>query len=252
MFQADGEILTSLKKAQEYVDVIIVGKKLDGFECFEFSNEEEASLGLLKLWEEGKVDEIVRGQVDDLKMVEKFKQWKGIDPKEKRVDVALLETVTGWQFFITGVSNSDAQDYGAKEKLALGAVNFLKTYFPQISIKVAVMATCKPESYGKDLTMSQTYDEAEKLVAKLQGVGIEARNVHIEIEKAKDWGATLLVPARGTIGNQIFRGVVYLGGGKNYLTPTYFPSGGIYEDASRNEKDWFNHLVFASYLAIIH
>lgn len=248
LFQTDPEILESLNRAKEYVNIVVVGNKIVGFECIE-TNAEEGGFKLLELWEQGKVDQIVRGQVDDLGMVDKFKQWKGIEPAEKRVDVGLLETVTGWQFFMTAASNPDAQDYQDKERLTMGTIEFIKKYFPQTKIKVAVMATCRPGSVGRDPVMTQTYEEAEQLVKKLESMGIEAKNVHIEVEKAVEWGATLLVPARGAIGNQIFRGVLYLGNGKNYITPTYFPGKGIYEDNSRNEKDWFPHLIFASYLA---
>ena len=78
---------------------------------------------------------------------------------------------------------------------------------------------------------------------------INTRNVNIEIEEAKKWGANLVLPARGMIGNQIFRTILYLGGGKNYFCPTIFSGKGVYADNSRNEKDWFYHLIFAQYLA---
>jgi predicted methyltransferase MtxX (methanogen marker protein 4) len=93
--------------------------------------------------------------------------------------------------------------------------------------------------------MSKTYDEAEALVKHLQEKGYEAKNVHIELENAITW-ANILVPANGTIGNQIFRTLVYFGCGQMLCVPTLFADGKIYEDDSRNEKDFYPHLVSAA------
>jgi len=41
---------------------------------------------------------------------------------------------------------------------------------------------------------------------------------------------------------------MFFGNGKNKLTPTIF-SKGSYEDNSRNEVDWYPHILFACALA---
>jgi predicted methyltransferase MtxX (methanogen marker protein 4) len=87
------------------------------------------------------------------------------------------------------------------------------------------------------------------VVKHLTEKGIEAKNVHIELELAKEWGANVLLPARGTIGNQIFRAMYYLGRGKVILCPTILTKEHIYEDDSRNERDFYTHLIFAQALA---
>ena len=107
------------------------------------------------------------------------------------------------------------------------------------------MATCRPGSYGRDPVMSKSYDEAEAVVKHLTDKDVEAKNVHIEIENAVQW-ANVIMAANGTIGNQIFRAILYLGGGQNLACPTVFPGYGQYEDDSRNEQDWYPHIVAAA------
>ena len=239
------EIVDSIKKGQEEVDVLVLGKKIDGVECIEMEDEKEIGIKLVQMFKNGEIDQFVRGQVDDLWLVEEFKKQFDIDPGERRVAAALMQSPQGHEFFLTAASNPDAQDLADKRRITEGAIWFMKEYF-KIKPKVAVMATCRPGSYGKDPVMSQTYDEAEELVKILTEQGIEAKNVHIELEKAIEWGANLIVPARGITGNQIFRAIYYLCGGKIFCCPTIFTGKAIYEDDSRNETDWYPHLVAAA------
>jgi len=241
------EIIESLKRAKEYVEVISVGKKIEGFECIPLKSDEEIGRKMVQMLKNGQIDQFVRGQIDDFGCVEEFKKEYGIDPEEKRLDLALLEDPKGHQFFLTMASNPDGQDLQDKLRFVDGITEWLSKEF-KIKPKVAVMACCRPESYGKDPVMTQTYDEAEAVVKHLEEKGIEAKNVNVEIEKAIEWGANLILPARGTIGNQIFRVLYYLCGGKNLASPTLFKKDTQYigyEDNSRNETDWFPHLIFA-------
>jgi len=96
------------------------------------------------------------------------------------------------------IAQTEASEFDRRELLSF-AKKFLQTSFNSVIFgafieyvdlftKVAVMATCRHSSYGKDSVMSQTYDEAETVVKHLTAEGIEAKNVHIEIEAAKEWG----------------------------------------------------------------
>lgn len=249
----DDEILSSLKKAKGLVDVVIYGEELDGFECVAMEPEDkdaENVLGnnigrqIVKDYKAGKIDQFVRGQVDDLSVVEEFKKQFDIPAEEKRAGFGLMQDAHGREIFLTMASNPDGQNLAAKIQIIDPVADWVKNEFGE-EPKIAVMATCRPDTYGKDSVMSKSYDEAEELVKHLQDQGYEAKNVHIEVEKAITW-ANILVPANGTIGNQIFRALLYLGNGKSLATPSLFPGKGIYEDDSRNEKDWYPHLVAAS------
>lgn len=248
IIRTDKEIIDSLKKAKEYVDVVIYGKKIPGFECVEMDSEDAKGTNIgrkiVQDFKAGKIDQFVRGQVDDFGVVDEYKKQFNINPKERRVGFGLMQDAYGREFFIGLVSNPEGQNLADKIRITDVIVKWMKNEFG-VEPKVAVMATCRPGSYGKDTVMSKSYDEAEALVKHLKDQGYEAKNVHIEIENAITW-ANLIIASNGTIGNQIFRAVVYLGKGKGLAAPTIFPDIGMYEDDSRNEKDWYSHLIAAS------
>lgn len=246
VFDLTPEIVKSLEKSKEIADVVIYGKEIPGFECVVMSGDKEIGERMVLDYQTRKIDQFVRGQIDDFGMVEQFKKSFNIDPSERRVDTALVAAPNGYEFFLIGGSNPDCQNLEEKKRHTDGVLWYLQEYFPGVKPKVAVMATCRPGSYGKDPVMSGTFDEAEAMVKYLNKKNIEAKNVHIEIEKAMEWGANVVLAARGAIGNQIFRVLYYLCKGKIYCCPTIFPSKGIYEDNSRNETDWYPHFVVAA------
>lgn len=94
--------------------------------------------------------------------------------------------------------------------------------------------------------MRLRFDEAEAVVKHLTDKGVEAKNIHIELQSAIPWGANVIMASNGTIGNQIFRSIVFLGNGANLASPTIFPGVGQYEDNFRNEEDWYSHIVAAA------
>lgn len=244
------EILNSLKKANDVADVVIYSNhEIPGFETEVFSSDDEIGRALVTDYKSGKIDQFVRGQVDDFGTVDEFKRQFGVPVEEKRIGIALLEDARGNQFFLTMASNPEGQNLEDKIRIVDGTVTWMKEEFG-MEPRVAVMATCRPGSVGKDPVMTKSYKEAEKVVEFLKNKNIEARNIHIELQSAVPW-ANVIMAANGTIGNQIFRALVLLGGGKNIITPTFFPGKGIYEDNSRNETDWYSHIVFACALANI-
>ncbi len=68
--------------------------------------------------------------------------------------------------------------------------------------------------------------------------------VYIELETAIKKKCNLIIPSLGLVGNAILRALVYYGGWKLISCP-YLDLGVIYEDGSRNEKNWFWHIVHA-------
>jgi len=242
------EILESIKKAEDVADVVIYSNhEIPGFETRVFSSDEEIGRAMVSDYKNGEIGQFVRGQVDDFGVVDEFKRQFDIPEEEKRIDLALLEDFYKRQFFLVMTSNPEGQTLEDKIRIIDGATTWMKEEF-NYDPKVAVMATCRPGSVGKDPVMTKSYEEAEKVVEFLEKKGVEARNIHIELQSALPW-ANVVMASNGTIGNQIFRALVLLGGGKNLITPTIFPGKGVYEDNSRNETDWYFHIVFACALA---
>lgn len=242
------EILESIKRAKDVADITIYSNhEIPGFETKIFGTDEEIGRALVADYKNGVIDQFVRGQVDDFGVVDEFKRQFNIDPQEKRIDLGLVEDVRGNQFFLCLASNPEGQTLEDKIRIVDGVTTWMEKEF-NMEPKVAVMATCRPGSVGKDPVMTKSYEDAEKIVEFLKEKNIEAKNIHIELQSAVPW-ANVVAASNGTIGNQIFRALVFLGGGKNIITPTFFPGKGIYEDNSRNEIDWYNHIVFACALA---
>ncbi|MDD5567322.1 MAG: hypothetical protein PHH01_03960 [Patescibacteria group bacterium] len=238
-------IRASLEKAKAIADIIVYGDPQFGFDGVKNDNQEEVGRQMVRDFKAGKLDQFVRGQVDDFGTVDEYKKQFGVLPEMKRLGFGLMRDAHNHEFWMILVSNPEGQTLEDKIRYIDGATNWLTETFPEFKPKVAVMATCRPGSYGRDPVMSKSYDEAEAVVKHLTEKGIEAKNVHIEIENAVTW-ANIIMASNGTIGNQIFRAVMYLGGGKNLACPTVFPGYGQYEDDSRNEEDWYPHIVAAA------
>lgn len=236
------EILDSLKRTNKFADVVIYSDHaIKGFETNVFKTESEIGKALVNDLKEGEIDQFVRGQIDDFNLVDEFKRQFKVPEFEKRIGFGLLEDVKGRQFFLAIVSNPEGQTLKDKIRIMDGITNWLKKEF-KMKPKVAVMATCRPGSVGKDLNMTRSYKDAESVVKFLKKKGIEAKNIHIELQSALPW-ANLIMAANGTIGNQIFRALVLLGGGKMYFVPSFFKNGATYEDNSRNEQDYYYHIL---------
>ncbi|MDP3964831.1 MAG: hypothetical protein Q8Q20_04230, partial [bacterium] len=221
IFRWSDQIRESLQHSQEIADVVIYGDPRYDFDGVPVTNEEQIGRLMVQDFKAGKIDQFVRGQVDDFVTVEEYKKLFGVPKDQKRLALSLMRDARGREFFLVLASNPEGQNLEEKIWYIDGVTSWLKGIWPELIPKVAVMATCRPGSYGKDPLMSKSFDEAEAVVKHLTEKGIEAKNVHIELENAAIW-ANLIMAANGTTGNQIFRALVYLGGGKNYSTPTIF------------------------------
>lgn len=248
ILQESDEIMESLKRTQEFADIVVYSDhQVRELETKVLTNEDEIIETLIQDYKQGKIDQFVRGQVDDFKTEQKFKEYFSVPEKEKRLSFAIIEDVHNNQFVLSVASNPEGQNYKDKERILDGVTKWMQGEV-NMTPKVAVMATCRPQSVGKDPVMTQSYEDAENLVKFLSDKGIEAQNIHIELQKAVPW-ANVIAASNGAIGNQIFRALVLLGGGKSYFVPSYFSSGYSYEENSRNERDYYYHIMFACSLA---
>jgi len=89
--------------------------------------------------------------------------------------------------------------------------------------------------------LNKTYRQAQKVVAYFKKRGFEAKNYAIELGTAVEEGCNIIVPPCGMVGNQIFRALCRIGGGKVLIASRYgLPH--VYEDNSRTEKDFEFHI----------
>ncbi len=237
-------IRSSLERAKSVAEIFVYGSPQFGFEGVKDNNQEAVGRQMVRDLKSGKIDQFVRGQVDDFGTVDEFKKLFNIPIGAKRILPCMMQDAYRREFWCLLVSNPEGQSFAEKIWYLNEATHWFKQTFSQFVPKIGIMATCRPGSVGRNPAMTKSFEEAEAVVKHLTGEGINARNFHIELENAIQW-ANVILPSNGTIGNQIFRTLVYLGNGRLLASPTIFPNYGIYEDDSRNEQDWYPHIVAA-------
>lgn len=243
------EILKSLVKSKKYAQIILVGpseiNKIMGFQKI-ISEEPEKELAKILFNEE--VDGIVRGTIDDFKTFEAYSALIGDDKSKEMTGVGLLEDYHGRQFFVSSGSNPSGWTVEEKIKDCAGIIGFMEAELG-IKPKIGLITGIRHETYarkkeikkGVQAILNQTYEDAEFIINYFGKKGIEAKNYTIEIETALADECNIIVPPNGMVGNQIFRTLVFLGGGK-LLTGTRGNLPHPYENNSRSETDFESHI----------
>ena len=89
--------------------------------------------------------------------------------------------------------------------------------------------------------LNKNYEDAQEIVDYFKQKGIQIKNYAIELNSAVEDGCNIIVPPNGMVGNQIFRALCLIGGGK-ILTCSRANIPHPYEDNSRCEKDFEPHI----------
>jgi predicted methyltransferase MtxX (methanogen marker protein 4) len=243
------EVLKSLIKSKKYAQIVLVGpstiKNIRGFKKI-ISEEPEKELAKILFNKE--VEGIVRGTIDDFKTFEAYRALIGKDKTNEMIELALLEDFYGRQFFLSQGSNPLGWTREEKIKDCEGIIKFMKTEL-KIKPKIGCITGVRHETYqrkkkireGVEGILNQTYEDANFVVDYFRKRGIEAKNYAIEIETALKDGCNIIVPPNGMVGNQIFRTLVLIGGGK-LLSCSRVNLPDPYEDNSRSETDFEPHI----------
>lgn len=252
LLKKDDEIIQSLNKAKEFADIVIVGPKelqeVEGFECVLVDNPEEK---LAKMLYQGEVDGIVRGTIDDFKTFEAYQKLVGEERTKDMKELGILEDAFSRQFFVSEASNPGG--WTKKEKIhnVEGIIEFMKEL--GMEPKIGTIAGTRHDTYErkKDIKegivgiLNKTYEDAEQVVKYFKDKGYQAKNYAIELNGAVEDGCNIIVPPNGMVGNQWFRALCLIGGGKLLIgSRANLPH--VYEDNSRNEKDFEYHIKWAA------
>ncbi|OGL67599.1 hypothetical protein A3B21_03230 [Candidatus Uhrbacteria bacterium RIFCSPLOWO2_01_FULL_47_24] len=246
------ETVESLKRASEYADLVVVGAKVDGFENIAEANDDEASRIIIRLLKEGKVDGIVRGQVKDSFTLDEFHRQFGKEPlpSNRKVCPGILQKD---QYCFVASTSSIYQGHTLEDKKY--EIDRLIRYMEEdigMIPKIGVMSSLRPTSkVGKYPLLDDIAAINTQLAEYLRGRGYDTKEYYFEYETAVWDGATLIVPSMGLVGNAWFKALLYLGGW-NCLACPYLDLGVVYEDGTRNEKDFFWHIVHAVAMANSH
>jgi len=243
------EVLKSLTKSKKYASIILVGPKeirqVKGFEKVISENPEQK---LAEMLFNREVEGIVRGTIDDFKTFEAYESLIGKAKAKKMSILGLMEDFYGRQFFLSEGSNPYGWTKEEKIKACESIIEFMKKEMG-IKPKIGFITGVRHETYKRKKNikkwpqsyLNQTYKDAEECVKYFKKKKIQAKNYAIEIETALKEGCNIIVPPNGMVGNQIFRTLVLIGGGK-ILTGSRINLPHCYEDNSRSETDFEPHI----------
>lgn len=247
--EPDKEIIKSLERSQKYAQIILVGPEaIKGVKGFEKIISQEPERKIAELLVAGEFEGIVRGTIDDFKTVEAYEALVGKEKMRDMAEFGLLEDAYGRQFFISEASNPKSWTREAKMDSCEKTVNFMINELG-VKPKIGFLTGVRHDTYQrrKDSQewpikyLNETYEDAEYGVNYYKNKGIEAKNYAIELNAAVEDGCNIIVPPNGMAGNQIFRSLCLIGGGK-ILTAVRGNLPHVYEDNSRNEKDFEHHV----------
>ena len=244
----DKEVLNSLIRSKKYAQIVLVGpKEIKGIKGFEKIISETPEQKLAEMLACRKVDGIIRGTIDDFKTYEAYQALVGKEKTERKIDLSLMEDAKGRQFFISDASNPEGWTKEEKIKSCKRIIEFMKGI--KIKPKIGCITGVRHETYKRRKNikkwpmsyLNQTYKDAEEVVKYFKKRAILAKNYAIELNAAMDDGCNIIVPPNGMVGNQMFRAVGLIGGGKCVICARIgLPH--FYEDNSRNEKDFSYHV----------
>jgi len=239
------ETVSSLKKASEFADLVVVGAKIEGFENIIEENDDKASEILINLLKEEKVEGIVRGQVKDSYTLDVFfkKFNKEPIPSNRKVAAAVLQK-GDYNFVVSGCSVYQGMTLEDKIYETERLIKYMRDDLG-IDPKIAVMGILRPSSkHGKFEMLDDISGISEKFYEYLISKGYEAKQYYMEYETAVWDKCNLIVPSVGFVGNSWYKSLLYLGGWES-LSCAYLDMGVVYEDGSRNETDYFWHIIHA-------
>ncbi len=239
------ETLQSLKKTSAYADLVVVGAKVAGFENIVETDQDKASAILIDLLKAKKVDAIVRGQVKDSTTLDIFFEKFGMTPipSNRKVFIGILHKKP-YTFFVSSCSIYQGMTLEDKIFEIEKIISHMREDFG-IEPKIGIMSSLRPSSkVGKYPALDEVARLNTALCVYLQKKGYDGKEYYFEYETAVWEGCNLIVPSMGLVGNAWLKALLYLGGWE-LIAANYLDLGVVYEDGTRNEKDFFWHIVHA-------
>lgn len=219
--QPNAEIIKGLREAKKIVDLVVVGKRIPGFECIELSEPQQIAEKQIELADKHYVDAVVRGQIHPRFIFLPLFQRMGMESSyfsgEKQESVCVFENKKTKRFFVLATAEL-GQGYNLEQKKfeAMAMVKFLKQYGITPYVGVMAMRRGRPKNakpikgFKQHSIIDQTYDYAEELLEYLKKNGIKSDFFNIEYETAINAGVNIIIPPLGAIGNAFARSLVFL------------------------------------------
>jgi putative methanogen marker protein 4 len=190
----------------------------------------------------GKLDAAVRGDLDSNRAMAAVRQVFGVS---KVLRAAFLEPEGGRMFLLAPVGIDEG--WTVEEKLELARLGHGALVRLGIRPVVGIMSGGRSSDRGRMKEIDRTIDDAQEVVAALNGEGIAARDVQILIEDAARECDMLIAPD-GISGNLVFRTLHFLGKGKAMGAPV-LNIDRVYIDTSRAKEDYLDSIALAAAFA---
>lgn len=243
------EVVESLERGKNYADLIIVGCEIPGFDCIPTKDDDAASVKLISMLKNKEVDGIVRGQLKDSGTLAEFYKQFDREPIPSNKKIGLIIMKKDDYIFAVG-TGSVYNGHTIEDKIdeADQIIEYMETVLG-IKPKIAVGGILRPSSVRNKYQMLDDITENSRLLAEyLTRKGYEAKEYYMEYETAVWEKNNLILPSHGIVGNSWVKALIYLGGWKVLCCP-YLGLGVVYEDGSRNERDWTPHIIHAVAMA---
>jgi len=241
----DPEIVDDLLACTDLADLVLVMPTIENrvpdFDCV-FS--EDPCKKLAEMLVGGVVDGVIRGTIDDQRTVDAYVKLTGETPGP---EVSLLRMPNGEEFLLSPVSNVDGWSKESRLDSAISMADFARSF--GVKPFCGISSGMRSETYGRrknrpeahHQSLSRTFEDANWIVDQLQSRSIPAKNIEVDINTAIIGGVNVVVPVNGMVGNQIARIILQCGGDILAVPRTGFSRP--YEDNSRSEKKFRNHLL---------
>lgn len=237
IWNADANLIASLRSAAEYADLLVVGDP--GCECpLDFIASKEPWNDLAGLLAEGDIDGAVRGNLPAGRTMRAVSDMFKIRVRR----LALIE-LSGWAFLLGPVGIDEGESFADRLQLLLGASKFLQGM--GISPKVSVLSGGRMEDRGRCERVDRSLAEGELIVSQAREAGIEARHKGILIESC--WGDDVVIAPEGVSGNLVFRTLLLLCKAQSYGAPVLMDK--IFIDSSRARGGFDGPVMLASALS---
>jgi predicted methyltransferase MtxX (methanogen marker protein 4) len=203
---------------------------------------EDASRALVEMLREGIVDAAVRGNLSSKVLVPALKYTFG---RRNLQRITILD-IANRKIMLAPVGIEEGEE--KRDLIAFASHGRALAQTLGIPFKLAVLSGGRLEDRGRSVRVDKMLDRSDALAEGLKQAGIEANDYGIELERAIDEGATMLLAPDGVIGNIIFRSLVLVGNIDSFgAYAASLPK--VYVDTSRAKGSYLLPIVLASALA---
>lgn len=239
-------VVESINKVKNIADIVVVGKKIDGFECVE-SNSIEPLMEMVKKKE---LDGFVRGNFDALEAYNGFRKVFNFKGSIREIGLFKLNGVKMINEKISGVfallPASPSNERTTIDKIR--SIDLHIKFFQDFGItpKIGVLSAGKPIDIEEAIPeIDKTLMEAEFLVNWYKVRGIWAKHFNHQLEYAAQ-EANIVVAQNAIAGNLCARTLSYFGTA-DFIGCLALNVGDIvYVDDSEAMEDFSQCLIFAN------